>query len=35
MYAYNVEVPSILISDSNFQFIPPVEFLEIFLFFLY
>ena len=30
MYAYNVEVPRILISGSNFQFIPPVEFLEIF-----
>ena len=33
MYAYNVELPRILISGSNFQFIPPVEFLEIFQFF--
>ena len=30
MYAYYVEVPRILISGSNFQFIPPVEFLGIF-----
>ena len=30
MFAYYVEVPRILISGSNFQFIPPVEFLEIF-----
>ena len=35
MYVYYVEVPSILISGSNFQFIPPVEFLENFHFFLY
>ena len=28
MYAYYVEVPRILISGSNFQFTPPVEFLE-------
>ena len=33
MYAYYVEVPRILLSGSNFQFIPPVEFLEIFQFF--
>ena len=33
MYAYYVEVPRILISGSNFQFIPPVEFLESFQFF--
>ena len=33
MYAYYVEVPWILISGSNFQFIPPVEFLEFFQFF--
>ena len=33
MYAYYVEVPRILISGSNFQFITPVEFfLEIFQF---
>ena len=30
MYAYYVEVPRISISGSNFQFTPPVEFLEIF-----
>ena len=30
MYAYYLEVPRILISGSNLQFIPPVEFLEIF-----
>ena len=30
MYAFYVEVPKILISGSNFQFIPPVEFLEFF-----
>ena len=30
MYAYYVEVPRILISVSNFHFIPPVEFLEYF-----
>ena len=30
MYAYYVEVPRILIAWNNFQFIPPVEFLEIF-----
>ena len=30
MYAYYVEVPRIPISGSNFQFIAPVEFLEIF-----
>ena len=30
MYAYYVEVHRILISGSNYQFIPPVEFLEIF-----
>ena len=35
MYAYYVEVPRILISGSNFQFIPPVEFLEIFHFFFF
>ena len=35
MYAYYVEVPRILITGSNFQFIPPVEFLENFQFFLY
>ena len=29
MYAYYVEVPRILVSWSNFQFIPPVKFLEI------
>ena len=34
MYAYYVEVPRILISGRNFQFIPPVEFLEKFQFFL-
>ena len=28
-----VEVPRILISGSNFPFIPPVEFLEIFHYF--
>ena len=33
MYAYYVEVPRILISGSNFQFIHPVEFLENFQFF--
>ena len=33
MYAYYVEVPMILISGSNFHFIPPVQFLEIFQFF--
>ena len=30
MYAYHVEVPKILISGSNFEFILLVEFLEIF-----
>ena len=30
MYAYYVEVPRILIFGSNFQFIPSVDFLEIF-----
>ena len=30
MYAHNVEVPRILISGSNFQFIPIVEFLDFF-----
>ena len=30
MYAYYVEVPRILISGGNFQFIPPVEFLDFF-----
>ena len=34
MYAYNVEVPKILISESNFQFILPVEFLENLFIFL-
>ena len=34
IYAYYVEVPQILIYGSNFQFIPPVEFLEIFQFFV-
>ena len=34
MYAYYVEVPSILISGCNFQFIPPFEFLENFHFFV-
>ena len=33
MYAYDVEVPRILISGSDFQFIPLVEFLENFQFF--
>ena len=33
MYAHYVEVPKILISGSNFQFISPVEFLEFFNFF--
>ena len=33
MYTYYVEVPRILISGSNFQFIAPVEFLGIFQFF--
>ena len=33
MYAYYVEVPRILISGGNFQFIPLVEFLENFQFF--
>ena len=35
MYAYYVEVPRILIFGSNFRFIPPVEFLEIFPFYWY
>ena len=30
MNAYNVEVPRILIFGGNFQFIQPIEFLEIF-----
>ena len=30
MYAYYVEVPRILKSGSNFQFIPPLEFLKNF-----
>ena len=34
MYAYYVEVPRILISGSNFQFIPPVEFLGFFQIFV-
>ena len=34
-YAYDVEVPRILISESDFQFIPSVEFLENFQFFWY
>ena len=34
MYAYYVEVPRIFISGSNFHFIPPVEFLENFQFFV-
>ena len=34
MYTYYVEVPRILISGSNFQFTPPVEFLGIFQFFV-
>ena len=33
MYTYYVEVPMILISGRNFQFIPRVEFLGIFHFF--
>ena len=33
MYAYDEEVPRILISGSDVQFIPPLEFLEIFQFF--
>ena len=33
MYAYYVEMPRILISESIFQFILPVEFLEILQFF--
>ena len=33
MYVYYVEMPWILIPGSNFQFIPPIEFLEIFQFF--
>ena len=35
MYAYYVEVPIILISESYFHFIPPVEFLDFFSKFLY
>ena len=35
MYAYNVEVPRILISGSHFQFIPPVDFLEFFQIFCF
>ena len=34
MYAYYVAVPRIFICGSNFQFIPSVEFLEIFTFFV-
>ena len=34
MNANYVEVPRILISGSNFQFIPPVEFLDFFFQFL-
>ena len=35
MYVYYVEVPRNLIFGSNFPFTPPVEFLEIFQFFLH
>ena len=35
MYAYYVEVPRILIFWSNVQFIPLVEYLEIFHFFYF